>query len=115
MLHNAAQCYLNRSLCGCREKPKVQGELRFKRFPPFYHHKIRWPHELKCLKAVEHRPIADVCHAKKSSYSRGEGEGEADVDGCALKPQMLSAETVAVCNREGGVGGRGGSASAKRN
>lgn len=36
-----------------------------------------------------------------------------DVD--ALKPQMLSAETVAVCNIEGGMGGWGVGASTKRN
>lgn len=41
--------------------------------------------------------------------------GEKDVDGDALKPQMLSAETVAVCNLDGGAGGWGGRASAKRN
>lgn len=37
------------------------------------------------------------------------------MDGDALKPQMLSAETVAVCNSQGAVGGWGGHASAKRN
>lgn len=34
-------------------------------------------------------------------------DGETDVDGDALKPQMLPTETVAVCNREEGVQGVG--------
>lgn len=40
-------------------------------------------------------------------------DGETDVDGDALKPQMLSAETVAVCIHEGGVRGVGVAALAR--
>lgn len=59
---------------------------------------------------------------RKQLQSSGGGEGcggrldgETDVDGDALKPQMLSVETVAVCNGEGAAGGWGGRGSAKRN
>lgn len=37
------------------------------------------------------------------------------MDGDTLKPQMLSAETVAVCSRDGGVGGGAGVAALARN
>lgn len=64
-------------------------------------------------------PLLMSTMQRKQLQLRGWGVGgfigETDVDGEALKPQMLSAETVAVCNREGGAGGWGSRTSAKRN